>query len=73
MNLVQIKSTIVQLANRANTIRKKADFSKCEKENEVSSIIEDLEEDLTVSSYSIKETKQVVQFFVGIIAQATYY
>ena len=63
----------VSRRHRASAIRKDSNFHKFGTVDNVSSVIEKLEEDLVVSSYTAPETKRMVPVFVGIMIKAIYY
>lgn len=54
-------------------IQKNPEFRKYSAVDNVSAIIEQLEKDLVVSSYSVKETKRIVCIFVYFVIEATHY
>ena len=52
-----IISTLISLTEKSNSIRKNPQFNKYGTEDRVSNKIESLEQDLVVSTYSIKDTR----------------
>lgn len=53
-------------------ILKNPEFRKYSAVDNVSAIIEQLEKDLIVSSYSVKETKRIVCIFDCFVIEATH-